>query len=69
MTRSAAQWKRRGAFVGDGNCYLSAVLQARVIDPALGTDRDIKESLSWVKITSLGKSLLNANFLNMRPDL
>lgn len=30
---------QRDAFVGDGNCYLSAVLQAWVIDPELGRDR------------------------------
>lgn len=50
MTRSAEWWNRRGAFVGDGNCYLSAVLQARVIDPALGTDH------RYQRVIKLGKN-------------
>lgn len=51
---SARSWgtgviKRHSAVVGNVESCLSAVLQARVIDPALRQITDIKESLSSLK--------------------
>lgn len=40
---------QRGAFVADGNCDSSAVLQAGVIDPAMGTDHRYQRVIKPVK--------------------
>ena len=48
--------------MGDVKCWLSAVLQAWVIDPALRQITDIKESLCSLELDSLMKRFLNAAF-------
>lgn len=40
---------QRGASVADGNCDSSAVLQAGVIDPAMGTDHRYQRVIKPVK--------------------